>query len=211
MIYKWNEISMEMFKDIFDAYWRGDDWSKDKVLEIQNLSAIKDGIPDIRIYFGKGIDIYDWAEWNKSAIEIIKKMDSIMPINVLISHKKLSMCLLIDQSPKITPLGSVDVHYNLIWNMCFGANYDINLDFDFDISSNQSLNLWYTKNGDLYEVHTENNTNIPDESKFIRVRSIDLKDWNDMIRSYTNTKDYNNLSIKEDIPYRLIRIVKDRL
>ena len=209
MIYKWNEISMEMFKDIFDAYWRGDDWSKDKVLEIQNLSAIKDGIPDIRIYFGKGIDIYDWVEWNKSAIEIIKKMDSIMPVNILISHKKLSMCLLIDRSPKITPLGSVDVHYNLIWNMCFGANYDINL--DFDIFSNQSLNLWYTKNGDLYEVHTENNTNIPDESKFIRVRSIDLKDWNDMIRSYTNTKDYNNLSIKEDIPYRLIRIVKDRL
>ena len=197
-----------MFKDIFDAYWKGEDWTRDKVLEIQNPMAIKTNWPELRVYFGKGIDINEWADWNKGALSIINNMNSYIPMNSILTDQKLSMCLL-DKGPRITPLGSVNIHYDLIWNMCFGANQKLDLDFDITTpESDKSLCLWYTKNKTKYIVEPGQFGNYDNFTKMIRIRSIDLADWKDMMRNYT--KNYNNdcLNIDNDIPKRSI-IVKN--
>lgn len=196
-----------MFKDIFDAYWNGENWTCDKVLEIQNPIAIKTDWPEIRVYFGKGIDIHEWAEWNKSALSILNSMNSFMPMSSLITNSKVSMCLL-DKGPRITPLGSVDVHYNLIWNMCFGSNENIDLDIKFAFDTGKSLCLWYTKEDNKYIIEPEKFNNYDNFTKQIRVRSIDLEDWKKMMRNYTKTEDKKYLEISNDIPEQSIILDK---
>ena len=203
MIYKWNEISLDMFKDVFDAYWRGDDWTCDKVLEIQNPIAIKSYWSDSRIYFGKGIDINEWSDWNKESLRLINSINPHISMKSLITNQKISMCLL-EGGPRITPLGSVGVHYNLIWNMCFGADQKISSDLELSFPREKSLCLWYTKEDGKYIIDPYKYNDYDNFTKMIRVRSIDLVDWKEMMKNYTKTNDISYLDMSNDIPKQSI-------
>lgn len=184
MVYKWNEISIEMFKEIFTSFWKGEDVSKGKVLEIQNLPAIKSECEDIRIYFGGDIKLYDWKEYNKVHIMLLENMTERMgiPLSEIIGEEKFSMCMLNETKPKITPLGLPD-HFDLIWSTCFGGKIKDNVKQFVKIP----LNLWYIKdkNGTkTCDVSEDAGPRYSDTEKYVRIRSIDFEDWKEMISKH---------------------------
>ena len=80
MIKNWNEIDMEMFKEILDSYWNKEDWTLDKVLEIQYLDKILDNKSSTRVYLGNGININEWKDFNKSTLDLMDMLtDMFIP------------------------------------------------------------------------------------------------------------------------------------
>lgn len=188
---KWNEIGLEMFKEVFDMYWNKYSGTEDKVLEIQNLEAIKKGVPEIRVYLGSRIMIEDFRKYNEDSLKFIEGLRKSFGPEFMKAH--ISLCFL-TSGPKIIPIGNSKDHYNLVWNSWFG-------DSSGKINGVEPLKpaiLWYTKNADKYILGDYNISTISRSERKIRLRGWDFDDWKDSIETYCSYG-INLLGMEDDI------------
>lgn len=192
---KWGEIDIELFKEIFDRYWKRESNTVDKVLEIQNLVAIGEGYPDIRVYFGANIRIEDFEEYNSVSLNIVNSIRNSLGDSFM-RDVNLSMCILSD-GPRITPLSVEKAHYDLIWYNCFSDPDKITYkSSDFSVSP---MTLWYGKTKEELYVPGKD---INGSKRYVRLRSWNYSDWRKAIDSYcTDDKfDISSLLPEDDIP-----------
>lgn len=185
MIYKWNEIDLEMFLEVFDSFWNWEDWSRELVLEVQNIPAILSNCPDSRIYFSRKINISDFRDDNKNIIGFLDSAKKLLEENGNeLSNYNLSMCILDNKQVRIVPASNES--YDVIktcFGYCSGKN-DSLLSFVADLMS-----LWYIKkDGEVYiDMKKGAAKNYKNNQKFIRMRTMDFKDWLDIIKEYKTT------------------------
>ena len=123
-IYKWNEITYDTMKEVFSSFMNREDWTKGKVLEIQDPVAIRNGDHNCRFYIGHSINIYDWPE--QPFLWLIKKISNFFGAD----DKKLikdtmSLCIYKDGIPTIIPLFIEDKQCRVILASCFGDTLGI--------------------------------------------------------------------------------------
>lgn len=197
MIYKWNDISVRTFKEIFDNFWNSDtDLVKSKVIEISNIPHLINYNHDVRIFFGKKINLDDWKEYNKDSLDFLKKeLENIRPdyLDFIKNNSKLSMCVTEDV-PKITPLGSVTEHYSLVMRMLFGTE-TLNEKFD----SLESMNLCFTRNSDNKIIPNFDNDSSKDADRFLRVRGMDYETWFEEMKYFEEHNQFSHEFIKDDL------------
>ena len=206
MIKNWQEIDMEMFKEIFNAYWNGESWTLDKVLEFQYLDKIYNDQNSVRVYFGNGININEWKEFNKDTLELMNALSNKFlskTVKDILSKTTLSMCVLED-GPRITPLdSSIKAHYDMMWSTTFGHKSAYP-----EVVKNitNPIILWYCKEGNYYNLGSIDLHNIQEKDKFVRLRAISLNTWKDMIYNYVESGFNSNiLHIENDLPKEIIR------
>ena len=184
MIYKWNEIDLDMFLEVFDSFWNGEDWTKDLVLEVQNIPAILANYSDSRVYFGKKISVNDFKEDNKSIINFLESAKGIITDDDLEHTTRLSMCILDGRQARITPV-SIN-SYDLI-RSCFGLYLKDGGNL-FNYMS-QLMSLWYIKVNEKKYVDTRKNSpkKYTDKEKLVRMRTMDFKDWMQLVSNYKSS------------------------
>lgn len=205
MIYKWCQIDLEMFEEIFNEYVSLASWSVNKVLEVQNIPSIILGQNSERFYLGNGIKLSDWISWNEGSIMLLDTINNALPgfKDLIINNNKISSCFLCDSGPKVTPMG-IDIHYKILWNTYFGQNFKIEDKFIFkDVDCEIRPDFWFTKTGEDPELITYRPSKtrcLSNSQKFVRIRAIDLSDWKEMINSYLkHNNDVKYLKCEEDI------------
>ena len=193
-INKWNEIDLDMFKDVFNMYWKKDLGTENKVLELQNLIAIREHCPEIRVYFGAKIRMEDFREFNKGSLEFIDIMREKFGSTFMMPS--ISMWI-VTAGPRITPLGENRSHYDLIWSSCFGEKSDSEF---INLIPNPII-LWFSKTKDgNYETGDYANKNVPGSEKFVRLRGWDYEDWKKMMDTYcSNGLKLEDLYVEDDI------------
>lgn len=198
MINKWNEVDLSMFEYIFKMYWEIDPSTIDKVLEIQNLEAIKAGCQDIRIYFGRKISINDFKEYNREAVTTIEQFKIIYGKDFITPNINISVCMLEGiGGPKIIPLGNTENHYSIIWSSYFDEKEFKKSFIDEMIVS--PMILWFKKTQDERYFPGSSLKDISKDKKYVRIRGMDFKDWKEMMNSYCQTKNIEDLHIEDDI------------
>lgn len=205
MIYKWCEIDLEMFEEIFNEYVSLASWSVDKVLEVQNIPSIILGQRSDRFYLGNGIKLLDWVSWNEESIMLIDSFNNAFPgiKDTILDKSKLSTCSLCNSEPKITPMG-IDVHFKILWNTYFGQNFKIENKFIFKgADCDIRTDLWFTKSkadSELITYRPGKTRKLDNSQKFVRIRAIDLGDWKEMINNYLKyDNDVKYLRCEEDL------------
>ena len=197
MIYKWNDISVRTFKEIFDNFWNSDtDLVKSKVIEISNIPHLINYNHDVRIFFGKKISLDDWEEYNKDSLDFLKKeLENTRPdyLDFIKNNSKLSMCVT-ENVPRITPLGSVTEHYGLVMRMLFGTK-TLNEKFD----SLTPMNLCFTRNSDNKIVPNFDEDPSKDADRFVRVRGIDYETWFEEMKYFEKHNRFSHEFIKDDL------------
>lgn len=179
---KWNEVDIEMFREIFDMYWNKHPGTEDKVLEIQSLRAIKEKAPEVRVYLGSGIFIEDFRDSNQESLKFIEGLRKTFGPEFMRAH--ISLCLL-TSGPKVIPIGKSKEHYNLIWNSWFGdSSEEVNNSSGIELL--KPVILWYTKNAGKYILGNYNTPNIPLSERKIRLRGWFLGDWKQRMYDYGN-------------------------
>lgn len=185
MIYKWNEIDLEMFLEVFDSFWNWEDWSKDLVLEVQNIPAIISNCPDSRIYFSRKINISDFKDDNKNVLGFLNSAKKLLEDNNNeLSNFNLSMCILDNKQVRIVPAseGSYDVI-----KTCFG--YCSSKDSSLLSFVAELMSLWYIKKDGVKYIDMSKGAaeNYKNSQKLIRMRTMDFKDWLNIIKEYKAT------------------------
>ena len=148
MVYKWNEIDLNMFLDVFDSFWNGEDWSLDLILEIQNIPAIVSNYPLSRFYLGKKINIHDFKKDNEQTINFMESAKNIFKENNLNSDEldnitSLSMSILDEKRVRVVPISSSSYD---IMRSCFGLYTKGGSSLLSYMS--ELMNLWYIKKND---------------------------------------------------------------
>lgn len=212
MIYKWNEISLEMFKDILESFWNHESWTSGKVLEIQNLLAIKEGAPDIRIYFGADIKLKDWEKYNPFTMAMLETFG--MSMDVIDKYDKLSVCMLSEKCPRISPLGLPE-HFKMIWKDFFGG-YPKDWDEEIPETSvskeaGSPLTLWYTTDDTGKKIcdRRKSRTSNTIEEKYVRIRTIDYPDWLKMVTEFVEDPEAELRNCEADIPEYNIIVLRE--
>ncbi len=193
---EWNEVDIELFKEIFSMYWSHSGDMDNKVIEIQNLNSIYDGNSDIRIFLGAGIKIKDYKPWNIASYQIINMMSSIMkdlPGFKNLDDCELSMCML-EKGPRIIPLGAVGDHFNLILSACFGEKIEENSAvakaLGGTVSPLDMLSLWFYKDasGKYIKSKSSDSQALQGITKLLRIRTFDLDEWKRIVSDYTKNQ-----------------------
>lgn len=187
MIGEWTEINLELFKEIFNAYLDHSGTTTSKVVEIQNISQIVLGIKpseETRIFFGAGVDPFDWKEDNELVCRLYDQMiEAGYGDKMKNDLSILNICHFQEGSPMISPLGPTKANIDLFFKTSFGSESDIEDDPKFDVISDMpTAVLWYekTKDGGIY-YDMSRKKDLPDSSRYVRIRAIDLEDWKDMM------------------------------
>lgn len=196
MVYKWNEIDLNMFLDVFDSFWNGEDWSLDLILEIQNIPAIISNYPLSRFYLGKKINIYDFKEDNEQTINFMESAKNIFRENNLDSSEldnitSLSMSILDEKRVRVVPISSSSYD---IMRSCFGLYTKGGSSLLSYMS--ELMNLWYIKKNDgqrIIDLAKGASKNYSDNEKYIRMRTMNFEDWKTMVDRYKMTGKLDNI------------------
>lgn len=195
----WNEIDIDLFKDVFKAYFNHEGNLDDKVLEVQNLNSIYHDSPDVRVFFGSGIEIKDYVKWNTNALAISDALEHVFgsfPNFRRLEDCEISMCIF-EQGPIIIPIGSSPGHDNIILASYFGIEFPID-DNNAKVANiiksiekerrNKSMYLYYyyCNNGiDKKYYISSSKDNLGDEFiKKVRVRTMTLNEWKQLTKNY---------------------------
>jgi hypothetical protein len=187
MVTKWMEISSEIFIKTFNKFWNNE--KNNKVMEIQNIQAISENNPDVRMFIGPSskIKIEDYPYWNKSAMVISNVLDKLRTEK---QSSKISMCMLEEGGPRIIPFGAADTHYELILNSFFGETTRTNL---------KVMNFWYyKKDNKLFFTYNQKPENDKTE-RYFRVRIFDFEDWEKEVEYYIEQGKFDDNFMKDDI------------
>lgn len=196
MVYKWNEVDLNMFLDVFDSFWNGEDWSLDLILEIQNIPAIISNYPLFRFYLGKKINIYDFKEDNEQTINFMESAKDILRENNLNSNEldnitSLSMSILDEKRVRVVPISASSYD---IMRSCFGLHIKGGSSLLSYMS--ELMNLWYIKKNDgqrIIDLAKGASKNYSDNEKYIRMRTMNFEDWKTMVDRYKITGKLDNI------------------
>ena len=196
MVYKWNEIDLNMFLDVFDSFWNGEDWSLDLILEIQNIPAIISNYPLSRFYLGKKINIYDFKGDNEQTINFMESAKDIFRENNLNSDEldnitSLSMSILDEKRVRVVPISASSYD---IMRSCFGLYTKGGSSLLSYMS--ELMNLWYIKKNDgqrIIDLAKGASKNYSDNEKYIRMRTMNFEDWKTMVDRYKMTGKLDNI------------------
>lgn len=204
MIYKWNLVKPEIFKEVFDSFWNKKDTTKNLVLELQNFmkdyTDADQGLSPVRIFFGQGIKFMDWVKYNEDAYDMIKRTNECLsriagsPIDIC-KEAILSMCMT-DDGPKITPLRTKSEHDELIFKGMIDDDIDSIVDDKCRTLTMLSQSfiqprIFKTKSGVLKSKGKG--------QPYVRIRAIEVNDWKDNISYYAENKTFKTEFIKDDI------------
>lgn len=199
MIYRWNLVDTETFKDIFKTFWNKEGKTANLVLEVQNfLNEYEDVDYDPRIFFGYKINIKDWKEYNdKSALDKIKEAESL-GIDFT-KETKLSMCMIDEYGrPGIIPLRSQTHLDNIIFKGFVDRNPEAVDDSDpsikiLSVMASSFTNIRLIKN-------SKGILKLEGKGKpYIRTRVMDYKDWEENINFLTKNKHFPIEFVENDI------------
>lgn len=201
MIYKWNLVKPDVFKDIFDRFWNKQGNTEKLILELQNFSPNDEpGELPIRLFFGQGIQFNDWIDYNKDTYKLIKTTNEYLsslkgsPVDIC-KEANLSMCMT-EEGPKITPLKSKAEHDELIFK---GMIDEDSLDSIVDekcrmltkLSRNfLKINIVKTKAG-IFKTNGKG-------EHYVRVRAMDVDDWKEHINHYAENDSFLENFTKDD-------------
>ena len=196
MVYKWNEIDLNMFLDVFDSFWNGEDWSLDLILEIQNIPAIVSNYPLSRFYLGKKINIHDFKKDNEQTINFMESAKNIFKENNLNSDEldnitSLSMSILDEKRVRVVPISASSYD---IMKSCFGLYTKGGSSLLSYMS--ELMNLWFIKKNDgqrIIDLAKGASKNYSDNEKYIRMRTMNFKDWKTMVDRYKMTGKLDNI------------------
>ena len=196
MVYKWNEIDLNMFLDVFDSFWNGEDWSLDLILEIQNIPAIVSNYPLSRFYLGKKINIHDFKKDHEQTINFMESAKNIFKENNLNSDEldnitSLSMSILDEKRVRVVPISSSSYD---IMRSCFGLYTKGGSSLLSYMS--ELMNLWYIKKNDgqrIIDLAKGASKNYSDNEKYIRMRTMNFEDWKTMVDRYKMTGKLDNI------------------
>lgn len=184
MINQWNDIDLEMFKELFDFYRNHGGGSKDKVIEIQSLSGqYYEEDPCTRIFLGSKINPFDYRKWNESICTVFESFKDTIDIED--DLEMLNLCFFAPRrgyGPLITPLGATEKNVYNFWAASFGDMSEVeNSSLKNGIYSR--LILWFTKdaNGKIVYDMSRKPTKFSLTERLVRVRIMDFSDWKKMV------------------------------
>lgn len=203
MISKWFEVSIDLFSLIFNEYWdKKGSWVGDNVIEIQNLNSIANGKNGDRIYIGYCIDINDYKDVpsNFLKIETINRLKKYG----FKEDTYMSLCILSNSEPDITPILHVDKHRQLILSTCLGEDIDNQLESFIKIP----LSSWFVKEKEKYIIGKDKiKDEYPEKDRFIRFRLIKNDHWNKIMSEFIKNQNIEKLHIDNDIPMNVLSII----
>ena len=185
-----------MFLDVFDSFWNGEDWSLDLILEIQNIPAIVSNYPLSRFYLGKKINIHDFKKDNEQTINFMESAKNIFKENNLNSDEldnitSLSMSILDEKRVRVVPISASSYD---IMKSCFGLYTKGGSSLLSYMS--ELMNLWFIKKNDgqrIIDLAKGASKNYSDNEKYIRMRTMNFKDWKTMVDRYKMTGKLDNI------------------
>lgn len=200
MIYKWNFVRVDIFKEIFNTYWNKEGNTEKQVIELQNFKKDETG-ETVRIFFGKGIKFNDWKKYNEDTYEFIKNANKLLSdikgTKVDICDEAIiSMCMT-DGGPKVTPLRTETEHEELIFKGMIDNDIDSIKDDKSKLLTEMSqsfLQVLTVKDDDTGVFRIEG-----EGTGYIRVRAMDLKDWKENVKVYAETGKFSEEFTKDDI------------
>lgn len=194
MVYKWNEIDCESFFEVLEGYYNKLSWSKGKVLEVQNISGIfySDEPQKERLFFGADINPTEWNMSSKAAklIDLLVGLSGSSIEDFIREHVALSLIMTGGGSPKMITTPILRSSSSRIFDFVKGSMFSKG-------NSPVKLNMWYTKDGDKIKLHQGND--VPDRSKLVRCRSIDYADWEEIIKEFSETGNFDKSFTSLDI------------
>lgn len=194
MVYKWNEIDCESFFEILEGYYNKLSWSKGKVLEVQNISGIfySDEPQKARLFFGADIDPMKWNMSDKTIklIKLLVELNRSTIEDFIREHVALSLIMTGESSPKMVTTPILRSAFSGVFDLIKGSMFSKG-------NSPIKLNMWYTKDGDKIKLHQGND--VPDRSKLVRCRSIDYADWEEIIKKFSETGNFDKSFTDLDI------------
>lgn len=178
MIHQWTEIDIGFFKEIFEFYKNHQGDSENKVIEIQNLSGIHYGeVPTVRIFFGAKINPLDYREWNSGICSVFDSFSGVIGSDyVRDEYQALNLCFFSD-GPMITPFGHGNKNAETFMITAFGNMDELKKTIIHPPSDRLVMWYWKDKNGTIVYDMTRRPTNLSDEERFIRIRTMDFSDW----------------------------------
>lgn len=212
---KWSEIDIKTFKDIFDLYWNGGSNFDNKVIEIRDLIAYfsnKDYDTPLRRYFiGNGIKYGEWEQYVYSRFNIrdvlnkdYSPIDSSKCIELMDNTSCLTICSSYNGELSIFPFGckednsnNILIQKDLLWNkICMdlsNKNFDLFDSLDKDSNNSDPLIttiLRFFKEGNKYFPITKSSLDekIGYSNTFVRIRSMELDEWKEMMGVYVKSK-----------------------
>lgn len=186
-VYKWNEVSCETMIDIFLNFINEEDWTKDKVLEIQNPVEIARGNHFCRTYICNNPRLKRWIK-NTAYTNLIGRLKSW---NKIKTDNLPYLCILNNRSiSKIIPLLKEQGYHYSYLRYCLG---DSNIYFNkSEISDIKNLlsPCWYVKDEkkDLV-VDISLDACKKYENKYIRIRVMDYDLWENLINNHISNKE----------------------
>lgn len=204
MIYKWNELDYYHFNEFLQKFEDGDEWTKNKIMEIQDPYALIIG-KQRRVFFGRGIHAKDFKEYNVTFLKLIKALSSGIPdiIKDFEGEDCVSMCMLSEETgPKIIPLINRGDKSSLTYvrHTLFGEIDEevlkiskiLNKGGDF---SNGGPQLWYEKNDEgSREIWIPHKENLPQTKRIIRFRTMDVEDWKRLMKDFLENNDFSEMT-----------------
>ena len=207
MIYNWNIVRTETFKDIFTTFWNKQGKTESFVLELQNFITKEecDETP-VRIFFGNGIKIEDWIRYNYRAYLLLNQFQTILNEEPKECKEQpflrtnLSLCIATDEGPKITPINVEEMEEFIFRGL---------IDNDIDAIKSDNYKNFAKCSQDLFKVRLikdlsgsftrdnskENNSEGP---RFVRVRAIDLNNWKENINFFVQNGCFKKEFVKND-------------
>lgn len=207
MIQNWVEISVDLFREIFDSYISHKGNSADKVIEIQNPAEIYYGT-NSRTFIGAGIDPFEFRTYNELMCQACESLEHGHPDKAESLREDINILNSCDipkyiSGPLISPIGATPENIKLWWVVHFGSISDMEalsslkdkID-DFKVGV-----CWYFRdeNGKIVYDMRRKNTATNEKDMLIRIRSIDLADWKKMIYETISINEFPAEYMKEDI------------
>lgn len=185
--YKWNEITYEMMKDIFTSFVKRENWTKGKILEVQDPVALKEGTHERRMYIGSCINLRDFMAYDEPFITVLERLSEKNKVKMedfFENGNGISICILEDKNPTIIPLFAEDAQCQIIMATCFGDPF---AEIDKDIKLDTSQAKWYIKDEKGKRVIDQRPCsfrNYTNKERFIRTRTVDYDTWFQNIMNY---------------------------
>lgn len=205
MVSQWSEIDLEMFYEIFDFYKDHKGHSKDKVIEIQNLSGkYYEEVPYTRIFLGSKINPLDYREWNGGICSVFDTFKETLGVEEIENEFSiLNLCYVADgMGPLITPFGPAKKNIETFFATSFGDMNDVN---NTSITKKDGMHarliLWFTKDksGKIVYDMSRKKTTLPNTKRFVRIRTMDFSDWKQIVEFSIAHAKMPDEFVKDDI------------
>lgn len=212
MIYKWAFVRLDFFQEMLGEYLAGDPIYDNKIIEVQNLGMLLlNNDPTTRVYFSRYSKVQDWEEYNpemKQLEEFIKEKEQLGEIikNSVDWRGKLNKGAAMFMVPVsfsrqellLYPLVKDKDVQECVTNFVIDSTVS-------HITSMIVLPMYLSKRENGWEYM---NTRGSDE-RYVRIRTIDVKDWKKMMDKAFESGDLDGCD--DDLQPSEVRVDHDGL